>query len=70
MTVALARPLGILVPAPSNASSPSARDGHWEFTHHVVENVEQGNSESGAALDIVEVWGLDSFPASDPPANW
>jgi hypothetical protein len=20
--------------------------------------------------DIVEVWGLDSFPASDPPANW
>ena len=20
--------------------------------------------------DIVEVWGRDSFPASDPPANW
>jgi hypothetical protein len=20
--------------------------------------------------DIVEVWGQDSFPASDPPANW
>lgn len=20
--------------------------------------------------DIVEVWGLGSFPASDPPANW
>jgi hypothetical protein len=20
--------------------------------------------------DIVDVWGLDSFPASDPPANW
>ena len=20
--------------------------------------------------DIVEQWGLDSFPASDPPANW
>ena len=20
--------------------------------------------------DIVEVWGEDSFPASDPPANW
>jgi hypothetical protein len=21
-------------------------------------------------IDIVEVWGQDSFPASDPPANW
>ena len=23
-----------------------------------------------ATRDIVEVWGEDSFPASDPPANW
>jgi len=23
-----------------------------------------------ASGDIVEVWGVDSFPASDPPANW
>lgn len=21
-------------------------------------------------IDVVEVWGHDSFPASDPPANW
>jgi hypothetical protein len=20
--------------------------------------------------DIVDIWGRDSFPASDPPANW
>jgi hypothetical protein len=20
--------------------------------------------------DIVEVWGMQSFPASDPPSNW
>jgi hypothetical protein len=20
--------------------------------------------------DLVDVWGRDSFPASDPPANW
>jgi RNA polymerase-binding transcription factor DksA len=23
-----------------------------------------------AASDIVDRWGFDSFPASDPPANW
>lgn len=22
------------------------------------------------ATDLVELWGIDSFPASDPPANW
>jgi hypothetical protein len=22
------------------------------------------------AWDVVEEWGLQSFPASDPPANW
>jgi hypothetical protein len=21
-------------------------------------------------IDIVEQWGVESFPASDPPANW
>ena len=23
-----------------------------------------------AAPDPVDVWGMDSFPASDPPSNW
>ena len=27
-------------------------------------------AEEDAYTDIVEVWGFDSFPASDPPANW
>ena len=26
--------------------------------------------QADAEADIVEVWGHDSFPASDPPANW
>jgi hypothetical protein len=23
-----------------------------------------------AVLDVVDIWGHGSFPASDPPANW
>jgi hypothetical protein len=23
-----------------------------------------------AGVDVVDLWGLDSFPASDAPANW
>ncbi len=25
---------------------------------------------TGPSIDIVEEWGLQSFPASDPPTNW
>jgi len=26
--------------------------------------------QESATADIVDLWGFDSFPASDPPANW
>jgi hypothetical protein len=27
-------------------------------------------SPTGSPTDIVEEWGVQSFPASDPPMNW
>ena len=27
-------------------------------------------AEDRVGLDLPEVWGQGSFPASDPPANW
>ena len=30
----------------------------------------QGVPGQPTAPDIVDIWGLDSFPASDAPANW
>jgi len=28
------------------------------------------STAAGPPTDIVDQWGLQSFPASDPPANW
>jgi hypothetical protein len=32
--------------------------------------ITRASTEHASAVDIVEEWGLQSFPASDPPANW
>jgi hypothetical protein len=41
-------------------------------TRHVVPIVRHPEEARSIPMpvDIVEEWGLQSFPASDPPANW
>jgi hypothetical protein len=69
MTVAPYRPFEVVALASPNAA-PSARDEQRESMLAGSEIRKRATSESNASLDIVEMWGVHSFPASDPPANW
>lgn len=40
------------------------------FALHPVEIVIEPVDVDDVALDIVQEWGEQSFPASDPPSNW
>jgi hypothetical protein len=53
------------MPSAAATSSPApGDDGDCPAPHRV------GALESTDLEDIVDEWGLQSFPASDPPANW
>jgi hypothetical protein len=45
-------------------ASPPAPPAAATVLHPVVQPVVD------PVVDPVDVWGIDSFPASDPPANW
>ena len=51
-----------------SAGSRSGADGLAEYRDEADHR--QGGHPEPPALDLVETWGLGSFPASDPPANW
>ena len=55
--------------APVRASGTAVDDScPWRRTEN--EPPDPRSPRSGEPRDIVEEWGLESFPASDPPANW
>jgi hypothetical protein len=45
--------------APPTADAPPVRRDDRPAAAQVVD-----------VLDVVDLWGVQSFPASDPPANW
>ncbi len=64
------------MPHPASVAIPRATNGNP--SHSAVRTSVArlsvrpvGTAEpSGHLIDIVEEWGQQSFPASDPPANW
>ena len=55
--------LPIAQPLASVAGDPAVRDA-------VVKSSTTAAPRAADFVDIVEEWGQQSFPASDPPANW
>lgn len=56
---AATRPAGVSQPRPTPEPPPEP----------TRETTDEKTGEP-SALDLPEVWGHGSFPASDPPANW
>ncbi|MBN1092876.1 hypothetical protein JKP75_10080 [Blastococcus sp. TML/M2B] len=61
-----------LTPAPAlllaPVRQPAARTAAPELRAFTAPIAPAGREDRGS--DVVEEWGLQSFPASDPPANW
>jgi hypothetical protein len=54
----------------SNHAQPTPPDP-VDVTTRLARHLHTGSASTGTDdTDIVDVWGRDSFPASDPPANW
>jgi hypothetical protein len=56
--------------SPTCTAPPVAEDARQGGTPPFGRRSEGHSQAARTRPDIVEVWGCDSFPASDPPANW
>jgi hypothetical protein len=57
---------------PRPGSRPRPRPGRWtgQQSESLMTVAQPAEDETPAEIDIVEEWGEQSFPASDPPQNW
>jgi hypothetical protein len=60
------REMTVTVTAPLGAGDAGPRAALAARPAHAVRQVDPDRT----LPDIVDVWGRDSFPASDAPANW
>ncbi len=63
MTTVLTRPRPTET-APVRVPTPRPR------RPEIVVRTDDAPSASPPPPDIVDLWGMQSFPASDPPSNW
>jgi hypothetical protein len=58
-------------PSPPTRAIPHATSTVGELAdRHTPSSSAFGDRSDEQEWDIVDEWGNDSFPASDPPANW
>lgn len=60
----------VTVKASDTASGVAGEAGTRAAAAAVSPRGERRVDADGTSPDIVDVWGFDSFPASDAPANW